>query len=77
VNADDLKKRTKRFALRILKLVSPFPIQSREGQLVDSWRGPAPPLARTIELHVEDDRKQNLLPSWESSSRKPMKVVFG
>jgi hypothetical protein len=55
MDAEDLKKRTKDFALRVLKLVAALPNNLQADRLVISWLGQELRLVRIIELLVEDD----------------------
>ena len=73
---DDLKKRTKLFALRILKLVAALPrtLAGRTigGQLVRSGTS----VAANYQL-VALAQRRNSFPDWELLKKKPMKAHFG
>ena len=59
MNPDELKQRTKLFALRVLKLVEALPRNVQVGLSPGSWLGPERRLDRTTALHVEADREQS------------------
>ncbi len=77
MNADDLKKRTKQFALRILKLVAALPnnVQGRAigGQLVRSGTS----VGSNIEPRAEEDLKLSSSQNSASLKKKQMRVLTG
>jgi len=74
---DELKKRTKQFALRILKLVAALPntVQGRAiaSQLVRAGTA----VAANYRPHAVDGRRQSSLPRLASLKKRQMKVLFG
>ena len=77
MNPDDLKKRTKQFALRVLKLVAALPntVAGRAigGQLVRSGLQSV----RTIELRIVVDHGLSLLQSSVWLKKKQMRARIG
>ena len=77
MDADELKNRTKRFALRILKLAAALP-PTIEGNIIEgSWSGLVLQLVLTIELHVGVVRARNLQQRLVWWKKKLTKVRFG
>jgi len=77
VTADELKLRTKQFALRVIKLVTALPKTIEDEQLPTSSFAAARPSLQIIVLRVALALEENSLPKWEWFLRRQMKLSFG
>jgi hypothetical protein len=77
MTADELKLRTKQFALRVIRLVTAMPKTLKEKQLPTSWFGAARPSLQIIVPLVELAREANSSPKWAWFWRRPMKLNCG
>lgn len=77
MDAEDLKKRTKLFALRILKLAALCLTQSKVERSEVSWFERGPQLAQTIEQAVGRDPAQSLSQRLVSLKKRLTRVGIG
>jgi hypothetical protein len=77
MNADELKDRTKRFALRVLKLAAALPEALKGTRSEGNWCALALLLELTIAQHVVADRGLSLSRRSALSKKKQTKVRFG
>jgi len=74
---DDLKKRTKLFALRLLKLVAALPKTIAGGRSVDNWRDRERQLRQTIVRPAGLVQERSSSRDLESLKRKLTKALCG
>ena len=77
MNKEEMKQRTKRFALNIIQLVGALPKDKLLMYSGDNCYGQAPRLDLITELPVEPNRLQILLPRWVWLKKKLMRQYIG
>ena len=77
VNKEQMKDRTKQFALRVIRLVESLPKGRTADVLGRQLLRSAPRLGQTIVQHAELGLLPILSPKWELLKKKPMNLCTG
>jgi hypothetical protein len=76
MNENELKQRTKNFALRVIKLVNALP-NNMAGRAIGNQLIRGHQSRQTTEPLVVGVQRQSLSPNWELLEKKRMKVACG